>query len=169
MKILFALISTLFVHIVSAQLNTDAVSDTISLQHSKRQKTILFKTGDQIKLKAVACKVKGEIVSISNGYMSINPNKKRLDRIDSIDINQLKWIKNYNEREGLRPLGAFIQVIGTIGTSFFILGITAAIDDEPGLALIGAGGLIGSVGIHLGGYYMQGARRYLGEKWRWID
>jgi NADPH-dependent curcumin reductase CurA len=169
MKFIFALLFTLFIYNVNAQLNTATVFDTIALQHFKRQKTILFKVGHQIKLRWGVHKVKGKIVSISNGYMSIDPNKKKLEIVDSIDVNQLKWIKKYNDREGLRPLGAFIQVIGTIGTSFFILGTIVAATASEDLVIAGAGGLIGSVGIHLSGYYMQGARRYLGGKWRWIE
>ena len=191
MKTLLVLLNTLFIFSLNAQFNTDSISDkvafwdnslemhkdqiknseTISLKHHKSQKTILFKVGDQIKVKEVlGNKVKGEIISISNGYISIVPNKNKSERVDSIDVNQLKWIKKYNDCKGARVLGVAMKVIGTIGTSFFVLGTTAAIDaGVPELAIVGAGGIIGTMGVYIGGGYIQGARRHIGQgKWRLI-
>ena len=152
--------------------NRDQTLDSLSiyLRHAKRQKTISLGLGDKIKISGPRVQAKGEIVSISKNIISIKPRKKKLDVIDSIDVSQLYWIKKYNSDKGLRALGGFVKAIGVIGVSFFTFTTVVVIGAAEEFLYITVPSTLLSSTIYLGGYYMKGGRKYIGdEKWQVVE
>lgn len=145
--------------------------DSITLQHSVKEKTVDFQVGELVKVKGHGLKVKGRITSISNGVISIKPKKKKATVVEDISVKELRWIKKYNHDKSMRSIGVLGQTIGTTGTVisvFFTYVVMDAVDWEwifPGTAITA-----GTVAIHLGGYYLQGSRKYIEpEKWQLVE
>ena len=141
------------------------ISDTITLQHAKSLKTIVITTGDLIKVEGSLGKVKGEIVSISKKYISIKPKSKKDPILDSIDVNQLIWIRKYNQSRVLRATGVGVQFIGFVGIPVSILTFLYGSLDEQ-LYLVGAGAFLGSLATIKGGSNLQGTKRYI-NSYQW--
>ena len=148
------------------------LSDTLTLQHAKKLKTIVIKTGDLIKIGSFRGTLKGEIISISENYISFKPKSKRKPIVDSIDVNKIRWLRKYNENKSLRATGVGVQIImGSIALSISLAITAVGFDYDPDvIALLGTGLTLGSMGAIWFGYNLVGRRYSLRlNKWTVIQ